>query len=111
MLENFFIKYVCGYLLNRTLQVHSCEICTKYSKDHTELDDSSVYCFLKAYENANKDLFGNLKMPNDEFVELICKLEFIFQQNFETNVCANFLQLANELELIIHVNIFQKNMF
>lgn len=101
-LQKNFIRYVCGYLLNKALKVHSCDICNKYSKDHDELDDSSFYCFLKAYENANKDTFGNLQMPNDEFVELICKIEQIFQENFEifstkSNICNKLLNISNHL--------------
>lgn len=102
MLQKNFIRYVCGYLLNKALRVHTCDICNKYSKDHDELDDSSYYCFLKAYENANKDTFGNLQMPNNKFVELICKIEQIFQENFEKfatkrNICQMLLDISNHL--------------
>lgn len=54
-----FCKKILSDILNKGLKVHSCEVCVKYSVDHKELDDSSVYCFLKAYENANKDIFAN----------------------------------------------------
>jgi len=102
MLQKNFIRYVCGYLLNKALKVHYCDICNKYSKDHDELDDTSFYCFLKAYKNKNEDTFGNLKMPNDKFVDLICKIEDIFQENFETfatksNICHLLLDISNHL--------------
>lgn len=102
LLQKNFIRYVCGYLLNKALRIHSCDTCSFYSKEHTELDDSSVYCFLKAYENANKDTFGNLQMPNNKFVELICKIETIFQENFEklattTNISSKLFNLSSVL--------------
>lgn len=102
MLQKNFIRYVCGYLLNKVLRIHFCDICSTYSKDHDELDDSLFYCFLRAYENKNKDTFGNLHMPNDEFVNLICKTEQIFQENFEkvtskSNICNTLLDISNHL--------------
>lgn len=41
-------------------------------------------------------------MPNDEFVELISKIEIIFQEQFESaitkpNICASYLELCNRL--------------
>lgn len=101
MLQKNFIRYVCGYLLNKALRVHSCEMCITYSKDHDELDDSSFFCFLKAYENASNDTFGNLQMPNNKFVELICRIERIFQENFEKlatqNICKTLFDVSNQL--------------
>lgn len=95
------------------MKIHSCDSCISYSKDHTVLDDSSFYCFLKAYENRNNDTFGNLQMPNDKFVELICKIEFIFQEHFEklatgSNICTTLLNLSNMLPFSHPCNDFPK---
>lgn len=101
-MQKNFIRYVSGYLLNKALRIHTCDTCIKYSQDHNNLDDSSFYCFLKKYENDNKDLFGSLKMPNDEFVQLIFNIEKIFQANFEElvtrkNICNTLFNLINIL--------------
>lgn len=114
LLQKNFIRYVCGYLLNKALRIHSCDTCIRYSKEHTELDDSSYYCFLKAYGNDTKDTpFGSLQMPNDIFVNLIFKIEKIFQDNFEklatqNNICNTLLNLINQLPFSHPCNYFPK---
>lgn len=85
-LEKNFTRYVCGYLITKCLSVHSCEVCVGYSKDHQNLDATSYFCYFKAYDNANNDYFGNLAMPNDEFVAFVCHLETLFAENFESFV-------------------------
>lgn len=83
ILQTNFVRYICGYIFKKSLQVHSCELCLKYSKEHDKLEDSSYFCFLKAYENKNNDFFGNLTMPSDTFVEFIIQIEGLFQKHFE----------------------------
>lgn len=82
VLQKNFIRYVCGYLLKKGLEIHSCDVCIQYSKAREELDDSSFFIFFKAYENAQNDTFGNLCNPHDDFVNLITNIEIIFQRHF-----------------------------
>lgn len=63
MLQKNFTKYICGYLIKKTLSIHSCDTSIKFAKAQEDLDDSSLFCYFKAYENANMDLFGNLNVP------------------------------------------------
>lgn len=80
--------------------VHTCEACGIYANQSQELDDSKLFCFFKAYENASLDTFGNLKIPTDDFVYFISQLENIFQNNFEE------LSIANDIikKLIVFSN-------
>ncbi|CAG9771830.1 unnamed protein product [Ceutorhynchus assimilis] len=57
ILEKNFVRYVCGYLLKKGLNLHCCEKCQQYSNAHQELDDTSLFCFFKAYENAEGNTF------------------------------------------------------
>lgn len=99
ILEKNFMRYVCGYLIKKSLSVHKCETCEQYAKSITELDDSTFYCYLRSYDNST-DTFGNLKMPHDNFVHLISYLDCTFRENFEkisteTSVIRNFANLFN----------------
>ena len=101
-LEKNFIRYICGYLLKKCLEIHSCIQCINYSKAHEELDETSLFCFLKAYKNTEGDTFDNLKMPHHEFVNLIIQIENIFQHNFQTfilqpKVCHSFYVICKNL--------------
>ena len=35
--------------------------------DKAVLDSTTLYCSFRAYENENGDLFGNLKIPTNDF--------------------------------------------
>lgn len=83
---------VCGYLIKKCLGIHTCDICTSYAKAHHELDDSSLFCHLRAYENSNMDLYGNLQMPHNTFISFISSLELLFQKYFEKYVITNFIK-------------------
>lgn len=74
--QNAF-KYVCGYLINKCLQKHSCDICLKFSKENDDLDDSNLFIHFKAY-NKEYNLFGALKTPCENFYNYIYKLETLF---------------------------------
>lgn len=113
-LEKNFVRYVCGYLLKKGLNLHSCEKCEQYSNAHQELDNTSLFCFFKAYENAERDTFGNLKNPHDDFVNYITSIEYIFQSNFETailkpNVCGSLLELSAYVPFTRPCENFPKN--
>ena len=83
-LETNFKRYFAGYLMKKCLSIHSCQICEAYAKTYQKLDDTSLFCYYKAYDNSNLDLFGSLNMPHDNFVKYVSLLETLFQLNFES---------------------------
>jgi len=79
--KNAFI-YVCGFLMKKCIEKHSCDICIQYAKSQNKLDESFLLCYFKAYENAEKTMFGNLMMPQHAFYNYIDELENIFINRF-----------------------------
>lgn len=97
-LDANFKRYFAGYLMKKCLNVHSCPICIVYAKAYHALDDTSLFCYYKAYENANLDSFGNLNMPHNDFVKFISLLEVIFQLNFENiSIQMNVIKLFESI--------------
>lgn len=83
--QNAF-KYVCGYLIKRCLAIHSCEACTDYINETTQiLDNTTLYCSFRDYGSENGELFGALNIPSNQFCLYIHKLDEIFIKNFESN--------------------------
>jgi hypothetical protein len=80
ILEQNFTRYVCGVLIKKCLGRHSCSVCEEYAKLYQELDDSSLFCYLKAYQTSEVP-FGSLQMPPDNFVYYISMMEVLFQNN------------------------------
>lgn len=89
--EQDAFRYICGYLMKKCLKQHSCDLCLSYSKDYVDLNDTSYYCFLRAYSNTNDNIFGNLCTPNNDFVEYIKILEDLFFQNIEQYILQPFI--------------------
>lgn len=92
ILEQNVLRYVCGYLIKKCLNIHACDICNSYAKAHGELDDTSIFCHLRAYENRDLDIFGNLQMPHDNFVYFISSLEVLFDKYFEKYITSHFIE-------------------
>lgn len=83
--ENAF-KYVCGFLIKKCLEIHSCEACITYLKENkTVLDNTTLYCSFRAYKSEEENIFGNLNIPSNNFYHYINQLEKIFVENFESN--------------------------
>ncbi|XP_060869573.1 uncharacterized protein LOC132944310 [Metopolophium dirhodum] len=79
--KNAFI-YVCGFLMKKCFEKHSCEVCIHYAKSQKKLDDSFTLLYFKPYEYSEKSMFGNLMMPQHEFYVFIDELENIFINRF-----------------------------
>ncbi|CAI6352963.1 unnamed protein product [Macrosiphum euphorbiae] len=73
--------YVCGYLMKKCLEKHTCDICIEYAQYQKQLDKSFLLSFIKAYSTNNHSTFGNLMMPDDDFYNFISELENIFINN------------------------------
>jgi hypothetical protein len=59
-------KYVCGYLIKKCLQIHSCKVCIEFGNDDAELDHPNLFIHFKAY-NKKYNTFNGLKTPHEIF--------------------------------------------
>lgn len=82
MVTNNAFTYVCGYLLKKSLGVHSCDDCKHFGKNCDDLDFNNLLIHFKAFET-QKRTFGGLQTPPEEFVHFIFKLERAFNENFD----------------------------
>lgn len=88
--ENAF-RYICGYLIRKCLQKHSCDTCIKYANSYTELNANTVYCFHRAYNSTEENLFGDFFMPDDNFVQFIKTLDKLFFDNIYNFITQKFI--------------------
>lgn len=98
-----FNRYISGYLINKCLQQHTCKMCEDYANAYQNLDDSSIFCYFKAYKTKSLNIFGNLKMPDDDFVNLIAAFEHLYELNFKNiilkdNVINEFVKIFQRIE-------------
>lgn len=49
------------------------------------LDDTTLYCYFRAYINQEDNVFGSLHVASNNFCLYIHKLEEVFVKNFENN--------------------------
>jgi hypothetical protein len=61
------LTYVCGYLMKRCLEKHSCDVCTytNYAKFQQDLDQSFLFSHFKAYTHKEYSTCNNLIMPHN----------------------------------------------
>lgn len=70
--------------MKKCLSRHTCESCENYANACCDtIDDTSMFCFYKAYRQTEIDMFGSLYMPHSSLVSIIMALEILFQKNFE----------------------------
>lgn len=98
LLQKNFFRYISGYLISKCMRKHTCPVCHNYAKECDELEDTSLYSYLRAYHHTDANLFGGLLMPSNNFVYLVSYMEAIFQENFERlstreNVVGEFVRL------------------
>lgn len=80
--EQNTVTYISGYLMKKCIVKHTCQMCIDYAHSQTQLDQSFLLSFYKAYSTNDYSTFRNLMMPNDEFYNFINELENIFINNF-----------------------------
>lgn len=101
--EQNAIRYICGYLIKKCLNVHTCQKCEEFANAHQNLDETTLYSQFRAYQTKNLETFGKLYMPQDNFFYYVCELEQIFVENFEkTAVLDNVLTTLIELYKAVH---------
>jgi hypothetical protein len=61
--EQDAFRYICGYLIRKCLKKYSCNLCLNYTKEYTDLNETSFYCFFRAHNSNEENLFGSLYMP------------------------------------------------
>nr|CAI5838074.1 unnamed protein product [Callosobruchus analis] len=103
VLKKNFTRYICGYLIKKCLSIHTCDVCEKYAREYQEVDETSLYCFLKAYQYTESNLFGNLYMPHNDFIQFVTSMEILFQENFEmfsvsNNIVQKFVNVFRTLQ-------------
>lgn len=106
ILEQNFTKYVCGYLIKnvcRYIRVKS--VILSYAKECEEVDETSLYCFLKAYNQTDTEPFRSLYMPNKNFVQYLTSMEILFKKFFEEvatqdTIVQKFINIFKTLEFI-----------
>jgi len=76
--ERNTFTYVCGYLMKKYLEKHTCQVCIDYAHYQKHLDQSFLLSFFKAYTTSDHSTFGNLMMPDDDFYNSIFELKNIF---------------------------------
>uniref|UniRef100_A0A1Y1KFH5 Uncharacterized protein n=1 Tax=Photinus pyralis TaxID=7054 RepID=A0A1Y1KFH5_PHOPY len=64
------LKYMCGYLIRRSLVVHSCEVCQQFANDYDALDEQF---FIRQLETDS---------PHELFVLFIRSLNTLFKNEF-----------------------------
>ena len=79
---------VCGYLINKCIEKHSCDLCLKYAKHQDQLDQSFIFISLKVYQNTENSTYGNLNVA-DQLINYINELDDIFVSNFPTVAVEN----------------------
>lgn len=76
------LTYVCGYLIKKCFEKHSCDLCLNYAKQQQQLDQSFLFIYYKAYVTADHSNFGKLNVPPNEFFNYINQLDDVFIVNF-----------------------------
>lgn len=82
--QNAFV-YVCGYLIKKCLNVHSCPTCINFSQQTKIIDQTTLFLSFKTYDQ-NKGTFGGLRSPGESFLYYIYSLEKIFSTMFD-DIC------------------------
>lgn len=76
------IMYVASYLMFKCSEQHQCPTFQRKLTSMLSFDDGNV--LFNSYKNINKQasFYGKLKLPVEEFIQYICKLEEVLCDNF-----------------------------
>lgn len=102
--EQNALRYICGYLIRKCLARHSCRICMQYANDNAIFDLNTVYCLHRAYNCTEDNPFGDLFMPNNNFIQYITLLEKLFFEHIhnlilQKGVLAKLLTILKQIRL------------
>lgn len=90
--------YICGYLVKKCLKMHSCDICERYANSGRSLSTNTLYCYYRAYDKSDDNLFGKLHLPHPDFIQFVKSLENLFFERFydlvpSVHVIKNFYEI------------------
>lgn len=83
------LAYVCGYLIEKCFDKHSCDTCLNFAKSQDNLEKSFLFVHFKAHQNSNNSYYGNLNVPPDKFFNYVNPLDDIFVNDFPTSLVEN----------------------
>ena len=66
----------------KALEIHTCNTCKSFGKQCETFDINNLLTRFKAYSN-DKNTYGNLQSPPEDFINFIYKLELVFNSQFE----------------------------
>lgn len=73
---------LCGFLYNKCLMKHHCDLCVDYGWSQERLDKYFLSHYLETFSNIVNTVGRNLRAPNNEFYAFIFELENIFIRQF-----------------------------
>ncbi|XP_029344988.1 uncharacterized protein LOC115034027, partial [Acyrthosiphon pisum] len=100
------LTYVCGYLMKKCLEKHSCDVCINYAKFQQDLDQSFLFSHFKAYTNKENSTYGTLMMPHNDFYNYIHNLESAFIHRFPILAPENEVDKKIKLSKFVRFRIF-----
>lgn len=74
--------YVCGYLMKKCFEKHTCQIYIDYAAHQKQLNQLFILPFLVDKQVSKCSTLEYLKIPQDDFYNFIHKLEKIFLDKF-----------------------------
>lgn len=83
------VSYVAGYILKK-LQISSkCSSCFQSlcTKDYQVVLETDLLCHFKAYKHKAGSAYGALIAPSQSFLNLLERVECIFQRNIQQLLC------------------------
>ena len=83
--EQNTLRYICGYLIQKCLRKHSCEVCLQFANACGELAPDTLFCYFKNYDTEGLP-FGQLNMPDQQFIHYISQLENIYTTSFPAHI-------------------------
>uniref|UniRef100_A0A2H8TZB4 Transposable element P transposase n=2 Tax=Melanaphis sacchari TaxID=742174 RepID=A0A2H8TZB4_9HEMI len=111
--ERNSLPYICGYLMNKCLEKHICEICINYAYCQKSLDQSFLVQFYKFHSYSVNSTCSELLSYQDNFQDYIVKLDYIFELSFpvvsiEDNVGTQMKDCLSNVRLNHPCNLFDR---
>lgn len=82
--ERNAFTYICGYLIMKCYNMHSCETCIRYGRSTTKLSDELFFTHFKSHQHSSISMFSSLMTPDCNFYQYIFELDIIFTNQFPT---------------------------
>ena len=97
------LAYVAGYLLHKSMKIHTCPTCTDAVQCKNLDDNRKLFCYFKAFDQT-QDSFGGLHAPTHCFLDYVIQLEDTFFKHFSVynkslSVGASILKLLKNRDL------------